>query len=68
MARIKITDIPKDQKISKDELKRIRGGAVDMFLTTRYNLPFLKVTSPTLLNSGLNAFPKVESTPTEIKW
>ena len=27
MARIKVNDIPKDQKISKEELKRIRGGA-----------------------------------------
>jgi hypothetical protein len=28
MARIKIKDISKDKKINKDELKRIRGGAV----------------------------------------
>ncbi|MBW2092594.1 MAG: type VI secretion system tube protein Hcp [Deltaproteobacteria bacterium] len=27
MARLKIKDLPKDQKISKEELKRIRGGA-----------------------------------------
>ena len=27
MARIKIKDLPKDQKITKDELKKIRGGA-----------------------------------------
>jgi len=28
MTRIKIKDLPKDQKITKDELKKIRGGAV----------------------------------------
>ena len=27
MARFKVEDIPKNQKISTDELKRIRGGA-----------------------------------------
>ncbi|MBW1709593.1 MAG: hypothetical protein JRG97_03310 [Deltaproteobacteria bacterium] len=27
MARIKIKDLPKDQKISKEELKRVYGGA-----------------------------------------
>lgn len=27
MARIKINDLPKDQKVSKDELKKIFGGA-----------------------------------------
>ena len=32
MARIKINDLPKDTKISKEELKRIRGGAFDSFL------------------------------------
>ena len=28
MARIKIKDLPKDQKISRDEMKRLFGGAV----------------------------------------
>ena len=58
MARIKVKDIPKDQKISKDELKRIRGGAA-----------FIKIDvfTPT------SVFPKVESTSldptnTDIKW
>jgi type VI protein secretion system component Hcp len=32
MARIKIKDLPKDMKISKEELKRIKGGAFDSFL------------------------------------
>jgi len=27
MSRIKINDLPKDQKIGRDELKRITGGA-----------------------------------------
>jgi len=26
MARIKIKDLPKDQKVSKEEMKKIRGG------------------------------------------
>jgi type VI protein secretion system component Hcp len=32
MARIKIKDLPKDMRISKEELKRIKGGAFDAFL------------------------------------
>lgn len=32
MAKIKIMDLPKDYKITADEMKRIRGGAVDIFL------------------------------------
>jgi len=32
MARIKIRDLPKGMKISREELKRIRGGAFDAFL------------------------------------
>ena len=31
MARIRIKDLPKDIKISKEELKRIRGGAFTVF-------------------------------------
>jgi hypothetical protein len=31
MARIKIKDIPKDQKIEKEELKRIRGGTFSLY-------------------------------------
>ena len=27
MSRIKIKDIPRDQKISKEDLKKVRGGA-----------------------------------------
>jgi hypothetical protein len=26
MARIKVKDLPKDTKISKDEMKRVKGG------------------------------------------
>ncbi len=26
MARIKVKDLPKDMKISKDEMKRVKGG------------------------------------------
>jgi len=28
MAKIKLTDLPKDQKISKKEMKKVLGGAV----------------------------------------
>jgi len=28
MARIKIKDLPKDQKISKEEMKKIKGGVI----------------------------------------
>lgn len=28
MARIKITDLPKDMKISKEEMKKVLGGAL----------------------------------------
>ena len=31
MARIKIEDIPKDQKINKDEMKKVIGGAIGRF-------------------------------------
>lgn len=29
MARIKIKDLPKDRKVSKEELKKIKGGGVE---------------------------------------
>ena len=32
MARIKIKDLLKDKKISKEELKRIKGGAYEVFI------------------------------------
>lgn len=35
MAKIKIKDLPKDYKITEDEMKRIRGGAVDIFLKVK---------------------------------
>jgi hypothetical protein len=40
MARIKITDLPKDAKITKEELKRVKGGALvlDSSLTLAYKL------------------------------
>jgi hypothetical protein len=31
MAKIKIKDLPKDMKISKEELKRIKGGTSDLY-------------------------------------
>lgn len=32
MAKIKIKDLPKDYKITEDEMKRIRGGAINTFI------------------------------------
>ena len=32
MARMKISDLHKDMKISKEEMKNVDGGAVDTFL------------------------------------
>lgn len=34
MARIKIKDLPRDKKISKEEMKKIRGGGVLSWLLT----------------------------------
>jgi len=28
MAKINLTDLPKDQKISKKEMKKVKGGAI----------------------------------------
>jgi len=39
MASIKIKDLPKDMKITKAELKRIKGGLFDVF----YPSNFMKV-------------------------
>ena len=36
MARIKIKDLPKDLKVSKEELKRIRGGIMYIAPSIRY--------------------------------
>ena len=67
MARIKIADIPRDQKISKDELKRVRGGAYEFYLPTSTNLTALKFFIPNTLTTNVNVFPKIESTSPEIK-
>ncbi len=37
MARIKIKDLPKDKKISDEEMKRVRGG-----LSRGFAIPYLK--------------------------
>ena len=36
MARIKIKDLPEDMKVSKEELKRIRGGIMYISPSVRY--------------------------------
>lgn len=51
MAKIKIKDLPKDMKISQDELKRIRGGAYIMGGEVDYNkykdeIDILSIDSP----------------------
>ena len=33
MAKIKIKDLPKDYKISEDEMKRIKGGLITLLQT-----------------------------------
>ena len=32
MSRLKVNDLPKDMTISRDAMKRIKGGAFDCFL------------------------------------
>ena len=60
MVRIKIKDIPKDQKITKEELQRIRGGATYFNSTISFNsLYFPKVESTTDM--------KIEVTETYLK-
>jgi hypothetical protein len=46
MARIKIKDLPRDMKISAEEMRRVRGG---------FTLAASSLTSPSV-------FPKVETT------
>jgi hypothetical protein len=38
-ARIKINDLPKDMKITKDELKRIKGGVLSDFIKGGEGVP-----------------------------
>lgn len=57
MARIKINDLPKQMKISAEELKRVRGGSVTVGVN---NLSVVHKSS-----SGVTmAFPDVCKTPT----
>ena len=47
MTKIKIKDLPKDEKISKEELKRIKGGVIgDIGMPNPFGL---KVTNRLLL-------------------
>ena len=70
MARIKVKDIPKDQKISREELKRIRGGAGFI----KYDgISFFQGTTVFPKIEIVNVFPKVElknldPSLTDIKW
>jgi hypothetical protein len=36
MARIRIVDLPRNAKVSKEEMKRIRGGLFDVFMKLEY--------------------------------
>jgi hypothetical protein len=64
MARIKIVDLPKDQKITKEEMKRVKGGVL-LSTSTSLSLNALKIdgttnllkeTSDTLLKMDVNTF------------
>ena len=48
MSRIKLGDLPKDQKISKEELKRIKGGAYEFYIKE-------------LVLTNMRTIPKLES-------
>jgi len=46
VVRIKIEDLPRDMGISREELKRIRGGASDAFLKiggSKANRPMINI-------------------------
>jgi len=48
MARIKIKDLPKDMKITKEELKRVRGGAYEFYYPSDVvKVDSLRYSSPT---------------------
>lgn len=48
MARIRITDLPKDQKITKEEMKRVKGGVI-LSTSMLLNLNALKIDGTTNL-------------------
>ena len=52
MARIKIKDLPKDMKISADEMKRVKGGITLMTSS---------LTSPIEMKIETAVYPKIES-------
>jgi hypothetical protein len=60
MSRIKIQDLPQDQTISKEELKRIKGGITlssSSLLTSTYKFDelgdsYLKIYSDSLYNTA----------------
>jgi hypothetical protein len=63
MAKIKIKDLPRDMKIGKDELKRIKGGA-DIVQNTTIISPIIKwetdITQSIIQNPiNLPVFPKL---------
>ena len=59
MARIKITDLPKNMKISREELKRARGGAY-MFHLSPATLSSFKSVLPGADSPLRGMYPKVE--------
>ena len=46
MARIKIKDLPKDRKISKEEMRKVVGGAFGGTSTYSFNPTLSPVASP----------------------
>jgi len=61
MVRIRIKDLPKDMRISKEELKRIKGGAFGSFLR-------LEGTSQTWMPPEPLGYGKIEIGETTVGW
>jgi hypothetical protein len=54
MARIKIKDLPKDQKISKEEMKKVHGGGwISWLWTDNPDAPSVKCPA-----GGADSWPK----------
>jgi len=47
MARIKIKDLPKDKKISKEEMRKVTGGTLPIPLPSIFNTTYLESAFPT---------------------
>lgn len=63
MARIKITDLPKDKKIGKAEMRRVRGGALFIRVpgTNDHKIDFTAV--PLTTGMKIEVLPALRSEP-----